>query len=39
MVDQSPWDPPIDAIPSPREPILGRLLKRWQKFRKEQVKT
>jgi predicted PurR-regulated permease PerM len=28
MVDQSPWDPPIDELPEIRERALGKLLRR-----------
>jgi predicted PurR-regulated permease PerM len=35
MVDQSPWDPPIDALPEIRERTLGRFLRRRMEDSKE----
>lgn len=31
MVDQSPWDPPIDEVPEVRVPALARLFRRIQR--------
>jgi predicted PurR-regulated permease PerM len=36
MIDQSPWDPPIDELPEIRERALGRLLRKRMESSKAQ---